>query len=216
MAKNDLDSARKEMIERHLVARGIHDKRVLQAMGAIPRERFVDRAMRWQAYDDRPLPIGQGQTISQPYIVALMSEALELRGNEKVLEIGTGSGYQTAVLAELSEAVYSVERVQALLERARAILDGLGYSNIFLKTYNGTLGWSEYAPYQAIIVTAGAPGIPRPLIDQLDEGGRFVIPVGDRFGQDLVKITKINGRLNEKSLGAVRFVSLIGEYGWTD
>ena len=204
------------MVKTQLVSRGIDDPRVLQAMGKIPREYFIDESLRDQGYADRPLPIGKDQTISQPYVVALMTQALELKGNERVLEIGTGSGYQTAILAELAKVVYSVERIESLLEGARQALDGLGYTNIYLMVSDGTVGWIEHAPYEAIIVTAGAPRIPEPLTDQLNEGGRLCIPVGDRFSQELVKVTKKNGHLLEKSLGGVRFVSLIGEHGWTE
>ena len=208
--------ARQRMVKTQLVSRGIDDPRVLQAMGKIPREYFIDESLRDQGYADRPLPIGKDQTISQPYVVALMTQALELKGNERVLEIGTGSGYQTAILAELAKVVYSVERIESLLEGARQALDGLGYTNIYLMVSDGTVGWIEHAPYEAIIVTAGAPRIPEPLTDQLNEGGRLCIPVGDRFSQELVKVTKKNGHLLEKSLGGVRFVSLIGEHGWTE
>ncbi len=213
---NEYRFAREDMIRTQLVPRGIHDQRVLQAMGKIPRERFVGEPMKRQAYADAPLPIGKDQTISQPYIVALMTEALELNGDEKVLEIGTGSGYQTAVLAELCKAVYSVERIEPLLEQAGHILNELGYANVHLKVFNGTLGWNEHAPYDGIIVTAAAPHVPKPLLDQLNEDGRLVIPVGNRLGQELVKITKKDGTFAEQSLGGVRFVSLIGEYGWAD
>jgi len=212
---SDYSLARETMVRTQLVPRGIHNPRVLEAMSKIPRERFVDKIMKRQAYDDNPLPIGKDQTISQPYIVALRTEALELKGNEKTLEIGTGSGYQTAILAELSKAVYTVERIESLLEKAKRALDDLGYTNVFFKVFDGTLGWSEEAPYDAIIVTAGAPRIPRPLTDQLNEGGRLVVPVGDRLGQELIKITKEEGGFFKKNLGAVRFVNLVGEYGWT-
>ena len=212
---SDFTLARETMIKTQMLPRGIHDPRVLRAMGKVPRERFVGERMKPHAYDDNPLPIGEDQTISQPYIVALMTQALEQKGKERTLEIGTGSGYQTAVLAELSEIVYTVERIESLLERAKETLNELGYMNVFFKAFNGTFGWSEQAPYDAIIVTAGAPSVPKPLTDQLNEGGRLLVPVGDRLGQELMKITKKDGGFSEKSLGAVRFVSLIGEYGWT-
>jgi protein-L-isoaspartate(D-aspartate) O-methyltransferase len=213
---SDYSLARESMVKTQLVPRGIRDLRVLEAMKKIPRERFVDPPMKRRAYDDNPLPIGKDQTISQPYIVALMTEALELKGNEKTLEIGTGSGYQAAILAELSGVVYTVERIESLLEQAKCTLDDLGYTNIYYKVFNGTLGWPEEAPYDAIIVTAGAPRVPKPLTDQLNEGGRLVIPVGDRLGQELMKVTREEGGFFEKSLGGVRFVSLVGEYGWTE
>jgi protein-L-isoaspartate(D-aspartate) O-methyltransferase len=208
------ETQRKRMVERQLLPRGIHDPLVLKAMEKIPREAFVPDDLRESAYGDNPLPIGEGQTISQPYIVALMTEALELKGPEKVLEIGTGSGYQAAVLAEIVQEVYSVERVTSLTEKAKQILGRLGYANIHFKVFNGTLGWPEHSPYDAIMVTAGAPEIPETLIEQLGEGGRLVIPVGDRLGQDLFKIRKKGGRTTTEDLGPVRFVNLVGEYGW--
>ena len=195
---------------------GIHDPLVLKAMEKVPRETFVPADLRESAYGDNPLPIGENQTISQPYIVALMTEALELKGPEKVLEIGTGSGYQATVLAEIAREVYTVERVASLSEKAEQILGSLGYANIHFKILNGTLGWPEHSPYDAIMVTAGAPEIPESLIEQLGEGGRLVIPVGDRLGQDLLKIRKTKSKTVREDLGAVRFVNLIGEYGWKE
>jgi len=212
----NLEAQRKRMVETQLIPRGIHDPLVLKAMGEVPREEFVPKDLRESAYGDNPLPIGEGQTISQPYIVALMTEALELKGAEKVLEIGTGSGYQAAVLAEIAGEVYSVERVAPLSEKAKQILERLGYDNIHFKVFNGTLGWPEHSPYAAIMVTAGAPEIPEPLIEQLAEGGRLIIPVGDSLGQDLLKIRKVNGEPVTEDLGAVRFANLIGEYGWKE
>jgi protein-L-isoaspartate(D-aspartate) O-methyltransferase len=208
------ETQRKRMVERQLLPRGIHDPLVLKAMEKVPREAFVPEDLRESAYGDNPLPIGEGQTISQPYIVALMTEALELKGAEKVLEIGTGSGYQAAVLAEIAKEVYTMERVASLSEKAEQILGRLGYANIYFKVFNGTLGWPEHSPYDAIMVTAGAPEIPETLIEQLGEGGRLVIPVGDRLGQDLFKIRKKGGRTTTEDLGPVRFVNLVGEYGW--
>jgi protein-L-isoaspartate(D-aspartate) O-methyltransferase len=208
------ETQRKRMVERQLLPRGIHDPLVLKAMEKVPREAFVPEDLRESAYGDNPLPIGEGQTISQPYIVALMTEALELKGAEKVLEIGTGSGYQAAVLAEIAKEVYTMERVASLSEKAEQILGRLGYANIHFKVFNGTLGWPEHSPYDAIMVTAGAPEIPETLIEQLGEGGRLVIPVGDRLGQDLFKIRKKGGRTTTEDLGPVRFVNLVGEYGW--
>lgn len=211
---HDYKHARERMVKNQIIPRGIKDPRVLEAMRKIPRHLFVEEALRGEAYNDHPLPIGHKQTISQPYIVALMTEALELTGKEKTLEIGTGSGYQAAILAELSERVYTIERVRPLLVKARRILDELGYTNILFKVFDGTVGWKEFEPYDAIIVTAGAPQIPSPLIGQLAEGGRLLIPVGNRFSQDLVKVTKKNGNLIERNLGGCRFVDLVGEYGW--
>jgi len=212
----DYHLTREKMVKTQLIPRGINDKRVLEAMGKIPRNRFIEDALKGEAYNDHPLPIGHKQTISQPYIVALMTEALELTGNERTLEIGTGSGYQTAILAELSEKVYTVERIRSLLVKSRNILAELGYNNILFKAFDGTLGWKEYEPYDAIMVTAGAPNVPQPLLEQLSEGGRLIIPVGNRFSQELIKMTKKRGRYIQKNLGGCRFVDLIGVHGWKD
>jgi len=208
--------ARERMVETQIKARGIKDERVLKAMLKVPRHLFVDEALRDQAYGDFPLPIGEGQTISQPYIVALMTEALELKGNERVLEVGTGSGYQTAILAELALWVYTIERFFTLLERAKKVLTELGYKNISFKLDDGTLGWKEVAPFDAIIVTAASPDIPPPLVEQLSEGGRIVIPVGDEFSQTLIKGVKKGGKLHTKALESVRFVKLVGAYGFKE
>jgi protein-L-isoaspartate(D-aspartate) O-methyltransferase len=208
--------ARENMVRSQLIPRGIRDTRVLQAMGEVPREKFVPDNMKLYAYEDSPLAIGMGQTISQPYIVALMTEALVLTGTEKTLEIGTGSGYQAAILSLMCKSVYSVERIAALSENAKNVLNELGYKNIFLKIYDGTLGWSENAPYDAIMVTAGAPVIPDPLIAQLKEGGRLVVPVGDRISQELIKVVRKGESYYQEDLGGVRFVNLIGEYGWKE
>jgi len=207
---------RKRMVKEQLIRRGIHDERVLNAMRKVPRHLFVSQDLVDEAYNDYPLPIGYGQTISQPYMVALMTEALELKEDDKVLEIGTGSGYQTAILAELCKEVYTIERILPLLERAKEILKKLGYTNIHFKAGDGTLGWPENKPYDAIIVTAGAPKIPQPLLDQLAEGGRLVIPVGDRFSQELIKVTKVEGEFIRENLGGCRFVDLIGIHGWKE
>ncbi|RLB44259.1 MAG: protein-L-isoaspartate O-methyltransferase [Deltaproteobacteria bacterium] len=211
---HDYRLARERMVKTQLIPRGITDKRVLEAMMKVPRHLFVEEALRGEAYNDHPLPIGHKQTISQPYIVALMTQALDLKGNEHTLEIGTGSGYQTAILAELSEKVYTIERIRPLLEQARKRLWDLGYTNILFKAFDGTLGWEEHAPFDAIIVTAGAPRIPQPLVDQLADGGRLVIPVGGKFSQELIKVVKRNGELIQKNLGGCRFVDLIGIHGW--
>ena len=208
--------AREDMVRTQLIPRGIHDTRVLHAMGEVPREKFVPDPMKLYAYEDSPLGIGNSQTISQPFIVALMTEALELTGNETTLEIGTGSGYQAAILSRLSRVVYSVERIESLSEKSRNVLNELGYANIHLKVYDGTLGWSENAPYDAIMVTAGAPAIPDPLVAQLKEGGRLVVPVGDRLSQELIKIVRKGESYYQEDLGGVRFVNLIGEYGWKE
>ncbi len=208
---------RKRMVETQLRSRGIRDERVLKAMETIPRHLFVDEALRDQAYFDHPLPIDAGQTISQPYIVALMTAALELRGRERVLEIGTGSGYQTAVLAALADQVFSIERVAPLASRARKILDALDDYNVAIRIGDGTYGWREESPFDAIIVTAGAPRVPRILVEQLAVGGRLVIPVGDRHTQDLIRVIRQSeeaGDIKQEDLGGCRFVSLIGEHGW--
>jgi len=206
-----------KMVDTQLRSRGIRDARVLKAMEKIPRHLFIEEALRDQAYSDGPLPIGENQTISQPYIVALMTEALELKGHEKVLELGTGSGYQTAVLAELAGRVLSIERISFLAAKARKILDSLNYFNIALRVGDGTYGWREEAPFDGIIVTAGAPRVPDILIEQLAVGGRLVMPVGNRFTQDLLKVTRLSektGDTETEDLGGCRFVSLIGEHGW--
>ncbi len=202
------------MVEQQLAARGVTDPRVLDAMGRIPRHEFVDPGMASQAYEDRPLAIGMKQTISQPYIVGLMTQSLELTGTEKVLEIGTGSGYQTALLAELSRHVYSIERVTTLSNRARRILYRLGYVNVTLRIGDGTLGWPEEAPFDAIIVTAGGPQVPPAYKDQLAEGGRLVIPRGGEEAQDLIRVRRKGGRTVEEVLAACRFVKLYGRHGW--
>ncbi len=205
---------RDRMVQTQLAARGIHDARVLEAMGKVPRHVFVEEAMRDQAYSDYPLPIGEKQTISQPYIVALMTEALELKGHEKVLELGTGSGYQAAILAELADRVFSIERIPSLAHRANQILQKLGYKNVIIRVTDGTLGWPEEAPFDGILVTAGAPRIPQPLVDQLAMGGRLVIPVGDRLSQDLILVERTAEGIRKSSLGGVRFVDLVGKWGW--
>lgn len=194
----------------------IKDERVLAAMARVPRERFVLPGDQHLAYEDRPLPIGHDQTISQPFIVALMTEALELTGSEKVLEIGTGSGYQTAILAELARLVVTVERLPALAEAAKKVLDSLGYTNIITHLAGETLGWPEEAPYNAIIATAGAPKVPPELIDQLAIGGRLIIPVGSRYTQELYRITRQKKKNVIQDLGGCRFVSLIGKGAWEE
>ena len=204
------------MVREHLMDRGIKDPRVLQAMTKIPRHRFVESALADRAYDDEPLPIGERQTISQPYMVAFMSEALELTGRERVLEIGTGSGYQTAVLAELCLNVFSVEKFGPLAEKARVLLDELNYYNVALHVGDGTLGWSEHAPFDAIIVTAGSPELPRPLIAQLSIRGRIVLPIGNERSQMLKRFQRTVSGLQEEGLGDCRFVKLLGRYGWPD
>ena len=217
--KKDADfnlAARERMLQNQLIRRGIRDPRVLAAMRKVPRHRFVEEALKDQAYGDYPLPIGEQQTISQPYIVASMTEALELKGPEKVLEIGTGSGYQSAILAELAEKVFSIERYPSLALRARRILEELRYFNVQIRVGDGTLGWPEEKPFDAIIVTAGAPSIPQPLINQLAEGGRLVIPVGDQFSQTLTRVIKTPKGLKFDYYGGCRFVRLVGRFGWPE
>jgi protein-L-isoaspartate(D-aspartate) O-methyltransferase len=196
--------------------REIEDERVLRAMEQVPRELFVPETSRHLAYEDIPLPIGEGQTISQPYIIALMTQSLQLTGNEKVLEVGTGSGYQAAILAKLVRKVVSVERIPLLAESARRLLEKLGYTNIEVHVAGKTLGWPDNAPYEAIIVTAGAPSVPQALLDQLALGGRLAIPVGSRWDQELLLVTKQKDRVARKYLVPCRFVPLIGEEAWSE
>lgn len=210
----DFPKARLKMVEEQIISRGIQDPRVIAAMKKVPRHLFVEEALQGQAYSDHPLPIGEKQTISQPYMVALMTEALQLTGKEKVLEIGAGSGYQTAILAELAGKVYSIERIRSLAIKARQLLYELGYYNVEIKIFDGTYGWLEESPFEAIMVTAGAPDVPKPLLDQLTMGGRLVIPVGDAFVQDLIRITKTEEGIKKEDLGGCRFVKLVGKYGW--
>ncbi len=208
---------RERMVEFQIRSRGIGDQRVLKVMGTIPRHIFIDEALRGQAYNDNPLPIDERQTISQPYIVALMTEALGLKGNEKVLELGTGSGYQTAILAELAERVFSIERIASLASGARKILDSLNYYNVAIRVGDGSYGWKEESPFDAIIVTAGAPDIPKTLVEQLAVGGRLVIPVGGRHSQALIKLTRLSEDIKDvkkEDLGGCRFVDLVGDHGW--
>jgi len=211
------EKMRKKMVDSQLRSRGVRDERVLRAMEKIPRHLFVEEGLRDQAYSDHPLPIGERQTISQPYIVALMTEALSLEGTEKILEVGTGSGYQAAVLAELADRVFSIERIAKMADRARRILGALRYSNVLIKVGDGTYGWKDEAPFDGIIVTAGAPKVPETLVAQLAVGGRLVIPVGDRFTQTLFRVVRWSedpGDVEKEDLGGCRFVDLIGDHGW--
>jgi protein-L-isoaspartate(D-aspartate) O-methyltransferase len=210
----NFQKARHRMVDTQLVSRGVHDPRVLDAMRKVPRHLFVDEALCDQSYNDHPLPISERQTISQPYIVALMTEALGLQGMEKVLEIGTGSGYQTAILAELANRVYSIERLLGLSQRARQVLQDLGYRNIALKVGDGTLGWPEEAPFDAILVSAGAPSVPQPLVDQMSVGARLIIPVGDHLSQELVLVERLPEGIRKTDMGGCRFVDLIGKCAW--
>jgi protein-L-isoaspartate(D-aspartate) O-methyltransferase len=208
----DMASARAKLIRQ--LAHEIKDQKVLDVMGRMPREMFVPASSQQAAYENVPLPIDMGQTISQPLIVGVMTEALELKGNEKVLEVGTGSGYQAAIIAELARRVVSVERHQKLVDGAKKVLALLGYKNVEVHLAGSTLGWPKGAPYDAIIVTAGAPSVAHELIDQLAIGGRLVIPVGTPFEQDLIKVVKHKSGVTSTNLGPCRFVPLIGEGGW--
>ena len=208
----DLERARQSLL-RHLEYE-IADNRIVEAMMRVPREAFVSQEQYHAAYDDRPLSIGFGQTISQPFIVALMVQALELRGDEKVLELGTGSGYEAAILAELTQKVVTVECIPELAESAKQVLAQLGYSNIEVHVAGKTLGWPDEAPYDAIIVSAGAPTVPEVLLEQLTCNGRLVIPVGSRLQQELLRVTKLRKRNNIENLGGCYFVPLIGEGAW--
>jgi len=214
VSSNRFDINRERMVSEQLVPRGITDAATLAAMQTVPRHVFVDDAMGSKAYGDHPLPIGSGQTISQPYIVALMTQALGLCGGEKVLEIGTGSGYQAAVLSRICGRVYTIERIDSLLVRARRVFDRLHYLNIVSRIDDGTIGWPDEAPFAGILVTAGGPTIPQPLLDQLADPGRMVIPVGSRDVQELQLVSKQNGEISISPIEHVRFVDLIGSHGW--
>ncbi len=202
------------MLDSQIRARNVRDPRVLEAVRTVPRHLFVEEALRDRAYLDKALPIGEKQTISQPYMVAAMTEALELTGRERVLEIGTGSGYQTAILAELAESVFSVERIASFVPPARRRLESLGRYNVLIKVGDGTIGWSEHAPYDAILVAAAAPQLPRPLLEQLRVGGRLVVPMGPEESQTLMRIRRGEEGFHEEALGECRFVKLIGRHGW--
>jgi protein-L-isoaspartate(D-aspartate) O-methyltransferase len=211
----DRDREVSYLIEQELIPAGITDERVLAAMRKVRREKFLPSSLRNRAYDNYPLPIGENQTISQPYIVAVMTQALALTPDHKVLEIGTGSGYQTAILAELAGIIYTIERIGVLATRARTTLYSMGYDNIYIIEGDGTLGLPEYAPFDRVIVTAASPSVPDTLLEQLGPGGKIVIPVGGSYVQDLKLVEKArNGRLYRSSLGGCRFVPLIGEKGW--
>lgn len=210
-ADQDFEAARKRMIDRQIVARGITNERVLKVMGSIPRHELVPASHRHHAYEDQPVPIGYGQTISQPYIVAFMTEQLNPTPTDRVLEIGTGSGYQAAVLAGLAAEVYTIEIVKQLAERAKADLKRLGYTNIHVRAGDGYKGWPEKAPFDAVIVTCAPDAIPQPLIDQLKEGGRMVIPVGSGFNQDLYVLEKKGGKVEKRAVLPVRFVPMTRE-----
>jgi protein-L-isoaspartate(D-aspartate) O-methyltransferase len=205
---------RNEMVESQIIARGVADPSVIKAMKAIPRHLFVNEALGESAYGDHPLPIGEGQTISQPYIIAEMTQALRLKGDERILEIGTGSGYQAAILAAIVDRVYTIERNNTLFLNTKKLFDKLKYHNIVTKYSDGTLGWSQESPFDAIIVTAGGEKIPEPLIKQLSEGGRLIMPVGGNMTQELIIVEKKSSGIISKTLGGCRFVKLIGRHGW--
>ncbi len=205
---------RHEMVEKQIEARGITDARVLAAMRQVPRHRFVSEALMDQAYSDFPLPIGEQQTISQPFIVAEMTQALQPSADDRVLEIGTGSGYQAAVLSRIVYRVYTIERIHPLYVKTRQLFDRLGYHNIVTRYSDGTTGWKDESPFDAIIVTAGAPEIPAALVNQLAIGGRMVIPVGNQHTQDLIKLVRDQNGVHQTNLGGCRFVKLVGEFGW--
>lgn len=211
----DFTIARRRMVEDQVIDRGVKDRRVIDAMLKVPRHKFVEEALEGKAYQDAPLPIGDKQTISQPYMVAVMSEALALDGSEKVLEIGTGSGYQAAVLALLADRIFSLERIPSLARRARKVLDGCGFSKVNIRVADGTQGWQDMAPFDAIVVTAGAPEVPQDYLHQLAVGGRLIIPVGDRNSQVLMRITRTTeAAYQEEQMLGCRFVPLIGRHGW--
>ena len=213
---NEYLSQRQQMVQL-LIQRGIKDQRVLDAFRKVPRHLFLDEALRPQGYSDYPLPIGEKQTISQPYMVAIMTESLQLTGSESVLEVGTGSGYQAAILAELADMVFTIERIPALAKRARKVLDQLKYPNVVVRVGDGTEGWRDEAPFDAIIVTAAAPDAPDPLLKQLASGGRLVMPIGDENMQELmVYIKEGEDRYREENYGGCRFVKLIGAHGWSE
>ncbi len=205
---------RERMVEEQVAARGVSDSRVLAAMRCVPRHLFVDEALRERAYGDHPLPIGEGQTISQPFIVGRMTELLRLSGREKVLEVGTGCGYQAAVLAELATRVCTIERIPRLAARARETLQALGYRNVWVRTANGTLGWPDEAPFDRVLVAAGGPSVPPPLFEQLVEGGRMVIPVGEATAQVLQVVEKAQGEMRVTQDSGCVFVKLVGKYAW--
>jgi protein-L-isoaspartate(D-aspartate) O-methyltransferase len=210
----DFAVLRKRMVDEQLIPRGIKNSRVLDAFLKVERHKFIPEELRMSAYADFPVPIGAGQTISQPYIVALMTECLGLSGEEKILEIGTGSGYQTAILAELAKEVYTIERIEVLSRNAETVLNELGYKNIKIRVGDGSLGWKEDAPFDRIIITAASPRIPLPLTEQLNESGKLILPLGESFSQVLTVVEKKKGELESIEVCGCVFVPLIGKYGW--
>lgn len=212
--QDPLEPARARMVEEQIKARGVSDQSVLRALLTVPRHEFVPEENQHEAYRDGPLPIGNGQTISQPYMVASMTEAARVEPGSRILEIGTGSGYQAAILAELGASVFTVERLELLSKRAQGILVSLGYTEIRFLVADGTLGWQSEAPFDAVVVTAGAPQLPEPLLEQLADGGRLVIPIEDGFSQVLYVVTKTGGETRRERKERCTFVPLIGKYGW--
>ena len=207
---------RRKMVEEQILGRGIKDLSVMEALSRVPRHLFVNSSLQHKAYGDCPLPIGENQTISQPYIVALMTQVLDLKGEERVLEIGTGSGYQTAILAELAAQIFTIERVKPLVKKTKELLEGLKYKNIVFKTFDGTYGWRDQSPFDAILISAATPSIPKSLIEQLADKGRLVAPVGERESQDLIVLNKNGNRVVERKIGSCKFVPLIGKFAWSE
>ena len=207
---------RRKMVEEQILGRGIKDLSVMEELSRVPRHLFVNSSLQHRAYGDCPLPIGENQTISQPYIVALMTQVLDLKGEERVLEIGTGSGYQTAVLAELASQIFTIERVKPLVKKTKELLEGLKYKNIVFKTFDGTYGWRDQSPFDAILISAATPSIPKSLIEQLADKGRLVAPVGERESQDLIVLNKNGNRVVERKIGSCKFVPLIGKFAWSE
>ena len=207
---------RRKMVEEQILGRGIKDLSVMEVLSRVPRHLFVNSSLQHRAYGDCPLPIGENQTISQPYIVALMTQVLELKGKERVLEIGTGSGYQTAILAELAAQIFTIERVKPLVKKTKELLEGLKYKNIVFKTFDGTYGWRDQSPFDAILISAATPSIPKSLIEQLADKGRLVAPVGERESQDLIVLNKNGNKVMERKIGSCKFVPLIGKFAWSE
>ena len=207
---------RRKMVEEQILGRGIKDLSVMEVLSRVPRHLFVNSSLQHRAYGDCPLPIGENQTISQPYIVALMTQVLDLKGGERVLEIGTGSGYQTAILAELASHVFTNERVKPLVKKTKELLEGLKYKNIVFKTFDGTYGWRDQSPFDAILISAATPSIPKSLIEQLADKGRLVAPVGERESQDLIVLNKNGNKVMERKIGSCKFVPLIGKFAWSE
>ena len=207
---------RRKMVEEQILGRGIKDLSVMEVLSRVPRHLFVNSSLQHRAYGDCPLPIGENQTISQPYIVALMTQVLDLKGGERVLEIGTGSGYQTAILAELASHVFTIERVKPLVKKTKELLEGLKYKNIVFKTFDGTYGWRDQSPFDAILISAATPSIPKSLIEQLADKGRLVAPVGERESQNLIVLNKTGNKVMERKIGSCKFVPLIGKFAWSE